>query len=154
MHVVANQKMSGQLVLEVKGRSHAPGDAVRGRVRLSLERTCEALLLVVCLRATRRVVLPGRGVAVAFERATLFETIQQLEGERLYQDGASFPFELLVPDNALQLGLEPPSPFPLEWSVFAALRAPFRATLKATVPLRVAVRAPRARRRQKSDGVG
>lgn len=144
---------AASLTLELKGRVFAPGDAVRGFVRLVLPADREGRSLSVTLSARRRAVRPGRGVAISYERNVVWHTTHELDGERVYRDGAVYPFELLVPDTALELefgGAKSKAPFPLEWNVAVALATPFRTTLKDALSVQVNERtAPVKRPRKK-----
>ncbi|MDX2012106.1 MAG: hypothetical protein SFW67_18070 [Myxococcaceae bacterium] len=151
----------GRVALDVKARALAPGDAVRGRVTLHLSAPTSALQLVVGLEARRRSVQGGAGTTpLRYRQDVIWRTERALDGERAFLDGQSWPFELLVPDDALSPGFGPrtSSRFPLVWRVVARLERPWTFSLKAEVPVQVSARAParkpgRARRRRgASDG--
>lgn len=149
----------GKVTLDVKGRSFAPGDALRGRVTLSLSEDTEARRLAIILEAKQRAVglAPGRrGLALSYQKNTVWKFELDLDGERVYRDGASYPFEVLVPEGALEptFGqnlldvLTAQHRFPLEWSVTAVLDRPWKLNLKASVDVQVVSRArppPKAR---------
>lgn len=152
----------GKVTLDVKGRSFSPGDAIRGRVTLSLSEDTEARRLAVILEAKQRAVglAPGRrGLALSYQKNTVWKFELDLDGERVYHDGASYPFEVLVPDGALEPSfgqnlldvLTAHHRFPLEWSVTAVLDRPWKLNLKASVDVQVVSRArpppkPRAKK--------
>ncbi|MCU0695679.1 MAG: hypothetical protein MUC96_04000 [Myxococcaceae bacterium] len=150
----------GPLALDVKARALAPGDAVRGRVTLHLEAPTQALRLVVGLEARRRSVQGGGAVPLRYRQDVIWRTERALDGERAFTDGQTWPFELLVPDDALAPGFGPrtSSRFPLVWRVVARLERPWTFSLKVEVPVQVTARAPvrpagrRARTRRGSDG--
>lgn len=139
----------GTLDLQVRGRTFAPGDAVRGRLTLSLSEPMEARRLTIRLEATRRSVkqaASGGGLAVSYSKETTWMTEALLDGERVYRDGLSYPFELVVPDSALDEGAS-------EWTVHALLDRAFGLKLRASVRVqlerRVKSARPKPRRRAK-----
>lgn len=141
----------GKVTLDVKGRTFAPGDAIRGRVTLSLQESSEARRFVVMLEAKQRAVglAPGRkGLALSYQKNTVWKFELNVDGERVYRDGLTYPFELMVPDGALEptFGqglldvLTATHRFPLEWSVTAILDRPWKLNLKASVDVQVMAR--------------
>jgi hypothetical protein len=140
-----------RVILDVKARSLSPGDAVRGRVTLTLPAPTEALRMVVTLEARRRSVSTAARGPMRYRRDVVWRTEKALEGERTFRDGLSWPFELLVPEGALEPTFavtpdEGPPRFPLEWRVVARLERPASFTLKAEVPVAVTARTRRVRR--------
>jgi hypothetical protein len=149
---------SGRVALEVKARALAPGDALRGRVTLRLEAPTPALRVMVCLEARRRSVFGGGEAPLRYRQDVVWHAERALDGERSYEDGATWPFELLVPDDALAptFGPRSASRFPLSWRVLARLERPWTFSLSAEVPIQVKARPPgrsrRRRPRRPSDG--
>jgi hypothetical protein len=158
----------GRLTLDVKGRVFAPGDFIRGRVTLHLREEFEARQVSVSLEAKQRAVglAPGRrGLALSYQKNTVWRFELQLDGERVYRDGLSWTFELLVPEGALEPAfgqglldaITATHRFPLEWSVTALLDRPWKLNLKASIDVQVASRPkppakakrPRAKKREK-----
>lgn len=151
----------GTLALEVKGRAFSPGDAIRGRVTLSLREPGEARRLVVALVAKQRAVglAPGqRGLALSYRKDTVWRFELVLDGERVYRTGLSYPFELLVPEGALEPtfghslldALTANHRFPPEWSVTAVLERPWKLNVKAAVDVQVVSRPTRAPPRRRA----
>lgn len=145
----------GKLTLDVKGRTFAPGDAIRGRVTLQLAEEGEARRLVVMLEAKQRAVglAPGRrGIALSYRKDKVWKFELELDGERVYRTGLTYPFELMVPDGALEATfgqnlldtLTANHRFPLEWSVSAFLDRPWKLNVKASVDVQVVSRPKRA----------
>ena len=145
----------GKLTLDVKGRTFAPGDAIRGRVTLQLAEEGEARRLVVMLEAKQRAVglAPGRrGIALSYRKDTVWKFELELDGERVYRTGLTYPFELMIPDGALEAtfgqnlldALTANHRFPLEWSVTAFLDRPWKLNVKASVDVQVVSRPKRA----------
>ncbi len=145
----------GKLTLDVKGRTFAPGDAIRGRVTLQLAEEGEARRLVVVLEAKQRAVglAPGRrGIALSYRKDTVWKFELELDGERVYRSELTYPFELMVPEGALETTfgqnlldtLTANHRFPLEWSVSAFLDRPWKLNVKASVDVQVVSRPKRA----------
>ncbi len=146
----------GALKLVLKSRHLRPGDVVRGR--LAVTRPLEARRLVVGLEATQRMVLTRPsllGDVLTFRTATVWTTHLELDHERTYQPGASFPFELIIPSAALEPGwVTVPGGVAargeIEWCAFSLLHRPWTTTLRAKVSLQLtrspARKRPRPRR--------
>ncbi|MCA2981452.1 MAG: hypothetical protein INH41_20080 [Myxococcaceae bacterium] len=131
----------GRIVLEVKARALAPGDAVRGRVTLRLGAPLVAARLVVSLEGRRRSVSGGGPRPLTYRQDLVWRAERMLDGERTFVDGQTWPFELLLPEP--DPGGGPPfgqSPFPLSFGVVARLERPWTFSLRAEAPLRVAPR--------------
>jgi hypothetical protein len=140
-----------RVILDVKTRSLAPGEAVRGRVTLTLPALTEARRMLVTLEARRRSVSTTAKGPMRYRRDVVWKAEKELEGERTFRDGLSWPFELLVPEGALEPAFavkagEAPARFALEWRVVARLERPASFTLKAEVPVAVIARVKRVRR--------
>lgn len=131
-------------MLELRSRVLAPGDALRGRVTLSLVSPFDGRGLSVVLSATRRSVTPTPGkVGLTYRRELVWQGATVLDGERVYRDGASYPVELLVPDDVLETASGE-----VEWTATAQLSHPWKSGLKQTLKVRVVTR-PARRVRQK-----
>lgn len=101
---------------------------------MSLDTPLEARRLTVRLEATQRSVRPaaaGGGLAVSYAKETTWRTDAVLDGERVYRDGLSYPFELVVPDAALD------GEAAREWTVHALLERAFGLNLKAFVKVQL-----------------
>lgn len=109
---------------------------------MSLEQDSEARRLTVTLEGRRRKVGLTRasgGLALGYQKETVYLCQVLLDGERVYRDGLSWPFEVLVPELP---GAE--APFPVEWAVTALLERPASTNEKAVVGITVAPRPTRA----------
>lgn len=140
---------SDRVVLEVSSRLLAPGDALRGRLTVSVASPVDGLRLLVRLSATQRTVgrAPGK-VALTYKKEVVWVRETVLDGERVYRDGASYAFELLVPESTATTG-------ELEWTVTALLEHAWKPALKHAMKVKLVERpaSPRqraARRRTRS----
>ena len=89
----------GDIKLEVDVPKAPPGGTLRGRVVLQLAEPTEAKRLIVSLRAQRRQRQAGATNPVHVE---MYKLDRELGGAQRYET-TSLPFELTVPDDALEL---------------------------------------------------
>jgi hypothetical protein len=154
--LASRRAASGRIALDVKARALAPGDALRGRITLQLVAPTPALRLSVRLEARRRAVSGGGAAPLRYRQELVWHAERELDGERSFEDGSSWPFELLVPDDALSpnFGQRGASRFAVSWRVIARLERPWTFSLTAEAPVQVKARAPRRPRkpRRPSDG--
>jgi len=122
----------GDIKLEVEVPKAPPGGTLRGRVVLQLAEPTEARRLVVSLRAQRRQRQAGATNPVHVE---MYKLDRELGGAQRYEI-TSLPFELTVPDDALELKPTASHPLleavkilapsgPIEWQVIARLEIPW-----------------------------
>jgi hypothetical protein len=159
----------GDLHVTLERSEYAPGDRLRGAVRLELTGEVPARRLVVGLRATQRsfgvgLGLRSRGRQVTYSNDKAYEFAKELSGERTYSTGEVLKFELLVPEAGARPQIKPPEgvlgdltqiaaaltrvySFPLEWRVFAFLDRPWQLNPTGEAQFQL-LEAPR------SDGAG
>ena len=122
----------GDIKLEVDVPKAPPGGTLRGRVVLQLTEPTDAKRLVVTLRASRKQRQAGATSPVSVE---MYKLDRELSGAQRY-DITSVPFELTVPDDALELKPTAAHPLldvvkafaptgPIEWQVAARLEIPW-----------------------------
>lgn len=129
--------------IEVSSRLLAPGDALRGRVTLTVAMPFDGLRLLVRLSATQRTVgrAPGK-LALSYKKEVVWQRETALDGERVYRDGASYPFELLAPDATVAA-----STGELEWTVTALLEHAWKPALKHAMKVKLVERPASTRQR-------
>jgi hypothetical protein len=122
----------GDIKLEIDVPKAPPGGTLRGRVVLQLAEQTEAKRLIVSLRAHRRQRQAGATNPAIVE---MYKLDRELGGAQRY-DNTSLPFELTVPDDALELRSTTSHPLldavkilapsgPIEWQVVARLEIPW-----------------------------
>jgi hypothetical protein len=149
----------GSVRLELDAIKSKPGGTLRGRVVLALSEPVQAKRLVVTLRARQKVMNVHRsesGRSISTSHAGVYEHDTELGGDKSYESG-TFPFELTVPPDALDLrpsasgGANPiadavrtvasalsPSAGPVEWQVIGRLMIPWGRDLAHDVDIVVA----------------
>lgn len=135
----------GDIKLELDVPKAPPGGTLKGRVVLQLAEPTDAKRLVVSLRATRRQRQSGSTSPVSVE---LYKFDQELGPAQRYEI-TSYPFELTVPADALELKasvashplLDVVKAFapsgPIEWHVVARLEIPWGKDFTSTVDVAV-----------------
>lgn len=122
----------GDIKLELDVPKAPPGGTLRGRIVLQLAEPTDAKRLVVSLRATRRQRQAGATSPVTVE---MYKFDHELAGAQRYEI-TSYPFELTVPADALELKSSASHPLldvvkafaptgPVEWQVVARLEIPW-----------------------------
>jgi len=150
----------GKVRVELDQTRVAPGGTLRGRVHLALEEPVDAKRLIVVLRARQKIVTIGKqngNRTVGTSHADVYEFTHELGGAQRYTAGATLPFELVVPPDALELraksegGKNPladavrtvasalsPSAGPIEWQVVGTLEISWGRDLASSVDVVVA----------------
>jgi hypothetical protein len=147
----------GTVRLELDQTRVAPSGTFRGRLTLALPEPVEAKRLVVSLQARQKVVTIRKsdaGRSVGTSSADVYQFDLELGGPKQYESG-TFPFELAVPPDALDLrpsaGTNPvadairtvasalsPSAGPIEWQVVGTLEISWGRDLRHDVDVIVA----------------
>lgn len=94
----------GAVKLELDQTRFAPGATIQGRLVLALTEPVEAKRLVVCLRARQRQIALKRGDSggVGATHLDVYQLETELAPAQTFEAG-TFPFELTVPPDALDL---------------------------------------------------
>lgn len=149
----------GAVKLELDQTKVSPGGTINGRVVLALTETVDAKRLVVTLRARQRFVTVKRGEGasgVGTTHADVFQFDLELAPSGTFEPGRTLPFELNVPQDALDLrpqqsaGANPivdaartvasaltPNAGPIEWQVIARLEISWGRDLSSDVDILV-----------------
>jgi hypothetical protein len=149
----------GKVRVELDQTRIAPGGTLRGRVHLALEEPVDAKRLIVVLRARQKIVTIGKqngNRTVGTSHADVYEFTHELGGAQRYTAGATLPFELVVPPDALELRAKSeskspladavrtvasalsPSAGPIEWQVVGMLEISWGRDLSSSVDVIVA----------------
>jgi len=133
----------GDIKLEIDVPKAPPGGTLRGRVVLQLAEPTEAKRLIVTLRAQRRQRQSGSTNPVHVE---MYKLDRELAPTQRFEN-TSFPFELTIPDDALELKaaphplLEVVKAFaptgPVEWQVIARLEIPWGKDFTSSVDVSI-----------------
>ncbi|HSN28408.1 MAG TPA: hypothetical protein VLT45_19115 [Kofleriaceae bacterium] len=134
----------GDIKLELDVPKAPPGGTLRGRIVLQLAEPTDAKRLVVSLRATRRQRQAGSTNPVSVE---MYKLDHEVAGAQRYEI-TSYPFELTVPADALELKPSASHPLldvvkafaptgPVEWQVVARLEIPWGKDFTSSVDVTV-----------------
>ncbi|MFT3707633.1 MAG: hypothetical protein QM817_08190 [Archangium sp.] len=154
----------GEIHVTLERSDYARGDRISGELRLELTEEVEAKRLVVGVRAKQRSIgvglnSRGNGRSVSYSNDKAFEFAKELSGERVYRDGETAKFELLIPEDGTRPPIKLPEGvlgditqivaalasvhrFPLEWRVFAFLDRPWQLNPKGEAQFQL-VEAPK-----------
>jgi len=134
----------GDIKLELDVPKAPAGGTLKGRVVMQLAEPTDAKRLVVSLRATRRQRQSGSTSPVSVE---LYKFDHELGAAQRYEN-TSYPFELTVPPDALELKPTASHPLldvvkafaptgPIEWQVVARLEIPWGKDFTSAVDVTV-----------------
>jgi hypothetical protein len=151
----------GSIEVLIERTTFAPGDAIRGRLILTVKEEIHAERLAVRLRASRRTVsttVDARGQrSRTHGRDTVYSFDQEIDGERVYPAGTSEHwFAIAVPSDIggrieipgdgfvsevarVVTAVADAARRPLEWKLVGFLHVPWKRNIKKSVDIQVVI---------------
>lgn len=99
----------GKIDIAVPKTSFSPGEVISGITTLNMKKRAKAREFTVSLIGEQKIT-ERRGTSRSTRNARIYEFEQQLDGEKEYEGGGTYPFEIKIPEGILDQQKAPQMP--------------------------------------------